>query len=408
MIGFWIVAVVLSLMVVLAMVISYLRPKDAEVPAAAYDLQVYRDQLKEVERDLERGVLSDIEGDRARTEISRRVLEADKAVQMGQGTVGSNGARSTGIIAISLVVMVGGAFGIYSQIGAPGYPDLPLETRIRMVEDARATRPDQSEVETQIGIRPRIELDADQEALVNQLRTVMEQRPEDTVGLDLLAQNEASIGNFRAARLAQTRLIEVLGETATEDQYVDLAEMMVLAAGGYVSPEAEEALARALQLSPRDGTARYYIGLMYAQQGRPDLAYPIWRNLLAESESDAPWLDPIRLQIEDVAALAGDAISVGELQQPVSIQGPTPEQIEDAANLTPEEQAAMIGAMVGGLSDRLATVGGPPQEWAQLISAYRILGDDDAADLVLAEARLVFADDAEVLELFETLPGPAQ
>ncbi len=146
----------------------------------------------------------------------------------------------------------------------------------------------------------------------------------------------------------------------------------------------------------------------HAQHGRPDLAYPIWRNLLAEMEPDAPWLDPIRLQIEDVAALAGDAISVGELQQPVSIQGPTPEQIEDAANLTPEEQAAMIGAMVGGLSDRLATVGGPPQEWAQLISAYRVLGDDDAADLVLAEARLVFADDAEVLDLFETLPGPAQ
>jgi cytochrome c-type biogenesis protein CcmH len=97
MIGFWIVAVVWSLMVVLAMVISYLRPKDAEVPAAAYDLQVYRDQLKEVERDLERGVLSDIEGDRARTEISRRVLEADKAVQMTQGTIGSNGARSQSV-----------------------------------------------------------------------------------------------------------------------------------------------------------------------------------------------------------------------------------------------------------------------------------------------------------------------
>jgi cytochrome c-type biogenesis protein CcmH len=45
---------------------------------------------------------------------------------------------------------------------------------------------------------------------------------------------------------------------------------------------------------------------MYAQQGRPDLAFPIWRNLLAESTPDAPWLGPIRLQIEEVAAMAGE------------------------------------------------------------------------------------------------------
>jgi cytochrome c-type biogenesis protein CcmH len=64
---------------------------------------------------------------------------------------------------------------------------------------------------------------------------------------------------------------------------------------------------RGLELEPRNGTARYYAGLMYAQQGRPDLAFPIWRNLMAESTADAPWLDPIRLQIEEVAALAGDA-----------------------------------------------------------------------------------------------------
>jgi cytochrome c-type biogenesis protein CcmH len=92
--------------------------------------------------------------------------------------------------------------------------------------------------------------------------------------------------------------------------------MMILAAGGYVSPEAEAALVRGLELQPRNGTARYYAGLMYAQQGRPDLAFPIWRNLLAESTPDAPWLDPIRLQIEEVAALAGERVRLADLPQP--------------------------------------------------------------------------------------------
>ena len=33
--------------------------------------------------------------------------------------------------------------------------------------------------------------------------------------------------------------------------------MMILAAGGYVSPDAEAALLRGLELEPRNGTARY-------------------------------------------------------------------------------------------------------------------------------------------------------
>jgi cytochrome c-type biogenesis protein CcmH len=81
---------------------------------------------------------------------------------------------------------------------------------------------------------------------------------------------------------------------------------------------------RGLELEPRNGTARYYAGLMYAQQGRPDLAFPIWRNLLAESTPDAPWLEPIRLQIEEVAALAGERVRLADLPQPQSVPGPRP------------------------------------------------------------------------------------
>jgi cytochrome c-type biogenesis protein CcmH len=106
--------------------------------------------------------------------------------------------------------------------------------------------------------------------------------------------------------------------------------MMILAAGGYVSPEAEAALVRGLELEPRNGTARYYAGLMYAQQGRPDLAFPIWRNLMAESTAEAPWLDPIRLQIEEVAALAGERVTLASCRSPVRppAPGPTAEQME--------------------------------------------------------------------------------
>ena len=57
----------------------------------------------------------------------------------------------------------------------------------------------------------------------------------------------------------------------------------------------------------------------------------------------------------------------------------------------------MINAMVAGLADRLANEGGTPQEWAQLISAYGVLGEIEKADLVWTEAQSVFAATPEAL-----------
>jgi len=401
--GFWIVAGLISLLVAFLILLAFLRPRTGGAPAAAYDLQVYRDQLKEVDRDLERGILTEAEATRARTEVSRRILEADRALQRVAAARTGRGALERWIVAGGLVAVVAGAVGVYFQIGAPGYPDLPLATRIAIIDEARATRPGQAEAEAEVTMRQGVPEQPEREELVAQLRTIMEQRPDDPQGMALLASNEAALGNFRAARIAQERLIEILGEEATGAHYIDLAEMMILGAGGYVSPEAEAALLRGLDLEPRNGTARYYAGLMYAQQGRPDRAFPIWRNLLAESTPDAPWLGPIRLQIEEVAALAGERVSLADLPQPASVPapGPTAEDMEAAAELPPEDRAAMIEGMVAGLASRLATEGGPPEDWARLITAFGVLGREEQAQAVYQEARGVFAEDPAALAQIE-------
>jgi cytochrome c-type biogenesis protein CcmH len=226
-------------------------------------------------------------------------------------------------------------------------------------------------------------------AMVEQLREVMQTRPEDPQGWRLLAMNEAGLGNLEAAWRAQDRLVGLLGEEAGAGDFADLAEMMIQAAGGYVSPEAERALREALRRDPSNGVARYYLGLMYAQGGRSDLAWPVWRRLLADSPEDAPWIEPVLLQIEEVSALAGDPTPVADLPRP---RGPTMEDIEAAGDMTPEERLGMIEGMVGGLAARLADGGGPPEDWARLITAYGVLGRSDAAAAIYQEARMVFAD----------------
>ncbi|MBF9061035.1 c-type cytochrome biogenesis protein CcmI [Rhodobacterales bacterium HKCCSP123] len=407
--GFWIATGAFSALVVMVLMLAVVRPRKAAVPAAAYDLQVYRDQLKEVDKDVARGVLTEEEAQRARTEVSRRLLEADRALQAAKSVEARTSTIDRLILGGGLVATVAGAFALYLQIGAPGYPDLPLATRIELVEEARATRPSQAEAEAQVPFREGVAPDPRREELVAQLREVMAERPDDPQGLALLASNEAALGNFTAAHVAQTRLIEILGPEVTGFHFIDLAEMQILAAGGYVSPEAERALMRGLQLEPRNGTARYYVGLMYAQQGRPDLAFPVWRNLMAESTADAPWLEPIRLQIEEVAFLAGFDVTLAELPQPsggAAPRGPTAEQVEAAQGMAAEDQAAMIEGMVAGLAERLATEGGPPEDWARLINAQRVLGRTEDAQAVYEEARRVFADVPQALDMLDAAAGP--
>jgi cytochrome c-type biogenesis protein CcmH len=124
---------------------------------------------------------------------------------------------------------------------------------------------------------------------------------------------------------------------------------------------------------------------------------------MAESTAEAPWLDPIRLQIEEVAALAGERVTLAELPQPSSAPapGPTAEQMEAASELPPEDRAAMIEGMVAGLADRLAREGGPPEDWARLITAFGVLGRIDQAQAVYDEALGVFADDPAAIEQIE-------
>jgi cytochrome c-type biogenesis protein CcmH len=403
--GFWMLAGLLALLIGASLVMSAWRRRDGGDPTAAYDLQIYRDQLREIDRDVARGVLTEDEAGRIRTEVSRRVLEADRALQAS--TEEAHAARPQRIAVVALVaVTVAGSFALYyAVLGAPGVVDQPIETRIALIEQQRATRDTQLEREAMVPVQVFEDPDTRRAELVQQLRETMQEHPDEPEGLQLLAREEARVGNFVAARTAQAHRIEVLGDAAELQDYLDLAELMFMAAGGYVSPEGEALLNRVLDEDPRNGAARYYIGLMYAQQGRPDLGYPIWRNLLAESQPGDPWLPALRDRIEIVAAMAGDDVTLDQLPQPpmeapfAPFAGPSQEDMAAAEDMSPEDRQAMIEGMVAGLSERLATEGGTPEEWARLIRAYMVLGQPERALPVYEEALSAFARSDAALEI---------
>ena len=391
--GFWMAAGIIVAMVAVVLGQALRRGgAQAAAPAGAEDVAIYRDQLAEVDRDLARGTLPATEAQRLKVEISRRLLAAD--ARSGERRAAGHSPLLAGLAVVALALA--GAAWLYWRLGAPGYADLPLAARLAQIDADFAHRPSQAMDEA---AAPRMDgvpqADPKLLELIAQLRQVVKQHPDDVKGLGFLARYEGALGNFDAAITAQRHLIAVKGTQATAEDQTTLAELMIFAAGGLVSPETEQVLIAALKLDPRNAPARYYSGLMFAQGGRPDRAFALWRPLLEESAPDAPWVQPIRDQIEAVAAAAGV-----RYQLP-AVKGPSAGDMAAAAEMTPEERQQMIEGMVGGLEARLMAEGGPVEDWTRLIGALDVLGATERAQSAYDRARAAYAADPGALSALQ-------
>ena len=396
---FWIISAALALLIAALFALALLtRRAEAEHPAA-YDLRIYRDQLKEVERDLARGVINEADAERIRTEVGRRVLAAD--AQLAIADVSSQQPRSL-TIAIATVIallLTGGGVAIYTQLGTPGLGDLPHKARLQASQDLYSSRSSHEAFLARLPVRNAPQQEAGYLELVERLREAVASRPDELQGQQFLAQSEARLGNYAAARAAQSAVIRLKGEAAGASDFVTMAQMYITEADGYVSPEAEAALRRALRADRTDPVARYFLGQMWLQNDRPDRAFGLWSQLLNEGPEEAPWIAPIRQSIDDIAWLAGvDYTQPAPSEMATDMPGPTVQDIENAGEMTPEERQEMVQSMVQRLNDRLATEGGTPEEWARLISAYGSLGDEGRARAIWLEAQQRFADTPDALE----------
>lgn len=380
---FWIAAATLTLAIAVVLLLS-LRSAGRKIRSTPMSASIAI-KLREVGRDLERGTLPAAEAGRLRTEISRRLLEADRAKELPAG-------RGAPVVAgLAVILLLAAGFGLYLKLGAPDYPDMPLASRYAAAAELKANRPTQAQMEA---AAPPLTLDGAQDAafldLMEKLRAAVHANPDDLRGQQLLAKNEAALGRFSAAAVAQSQVVALKGNDAAATDYVDLADYLILAAGGGVSSEAEAALTETLRRDPQNAEARFYSGLLLAQTGRPDLAFRLWADLLETSPPGSPWIPAIRQDLPRLALLAGvDYTLPPEAAPPIA--GPSAADISAGDDMTPQDRDAMVRGMVDRLSDRLSREGGPPEDWARLIFSLGVLGEVEKAAAVWAEAQEVFA-----------------
>ena len=318
-----------------------------------HDVSVYKDQLAEITRDRQRGVITEAEAKEAEREVQRRLLAA---AEEAERTVAPTARREWITPAAIALVTPAAAVGLYLWLGSPGAPDRPLAERTQEMEQVQHM-----------------------EAAVLQLAQRLSNDPSDLEGWAMLGRGYMAMNRYadaaNAFRQAKERGLDnaeinaALGEALTADN------------DGVVTASARTAFEQALQQAPREPRSRYYLALASYQAGDPEEAFQEWQALLRESPEDAPWVPLLRQNLTELATEL--EMPAGSLDlsaaAPRAPSGPSREQVEAIESMTPEEQAAMIEGMVDSLAARLEAEPDNLEGWLRLAQSYLVLGREQEA-----------------------------
>ena len=390
---FWFLVAIMTVVAVALILLPFVRRRLGPQARESFDLAVYRDQLAELARDQERGLVSAEEAATARLEIERRMLAAAPARKAGAEPVSAASKAARITLLAAAILGPAGAVALYLDRGSPNMPDAPFAARGHGPGD-RTTDVDFAQIES----------------MVKQLAAKMKADPDDPKGWSMLARSYMVLGKYDDAANAFAQVSRLDGANA--EAQAGRGEALVYASDGMVTPAAKEAFAAALALDSKEPRARFYLGLARMQEGEPDKALAAWEALAADSPPDAPWLPQLR---EEIAKLGGvlkeppkkqppaSASASGSASGSGSASAPGSSEASASAAATPAPKAdgkgkdpglAQIAAMVDGLATKMKSNPDDLNGWAMLARSYMTL--EKYGDAAAAYAQVARLDKANV------------
>lgn len=352
---FWIILAVLGLIAAAILALPLLRVSRGEPGWQEGALAIYADQLKEVEADATRGVITSDEAQAATIEIKRRILAVSRAeVEPSDLAAGTNGG-GRGLIAAVAVVTPLAAFAIYMGLGAPGTPSLAFADRQEEQQEAA-------------------EIAELTNRLLNRLRADPDGGP--TQGWVLLAQTYMRMGRYPDASEALAVVVErPEADSAIWSQY---AEALIAKENGVITPLANRAIERAVEMDPTNPAGTYYKALSLEQAGQGEAAHDLLTERLYAEQGFAPWMELFVMQANRIGqALGRESIDLASFApvSPPQAPGPTEADVAAAAEMSEEDRAAFVRSMVARLAQRLEDEPNDLDGWIRLANAYDVLGE---------------------------------
>ncbi len=373
MIVFWIAAVALSIAVFAGLSWPLLRRPQlgSNLTRVDYDLSVYKDQLLEVTRDIERGVLSQDQAQAARAEIERRMLGAAQKkspAQTGDGVSTSVHPVSTRVlIALILVVIPLGSLALYWRLGQPGMRDFPYAQRSHAA------------AQNQIAGQPSV---AQLDAMIKDIKARLAKDPKSPRNWLILGRTYEMRGDMSNAVGAYEKLVET--SNRFPGAVLTLAEAKFKLSNRIMNDAIMALFKEGKAKDPTNPMPYYYLAVGQEQFKNFPAALKEYVGLLQHSPENANWISNIQMRMKNVAKKMGVAVPVVKMLPPLEAAskappsgGPTAQQVQEAQKMTPAQRQVLIRSMVDLLAQKLQKNPDDLAGWRRLANAYKILGDKD-------------------------------
>ncbi|WP_441005666.1 c-type cytochrome biogenesis protein CcmI [Rhizobium sp. WSM4643] len=375
---FWILVAALTAALAVILLYPLLRGAKAADNIRAGETAVYRDQLRELDRDLDGGLITPEEADYARAEIGRRLI-AVSADETAETPKPARHHRFTEAFVLLLLPVLG--LCLYLTTGRPDLPSQPLEARLENPGNDLAV-------------------------LITKAERHLAEKPDDGKGWDVLAPIYFRTMRINDAQVAYRNAIRLLGPSPV--RLDGLAETLMAVSDGVVTEEARQVLEQSLTLEPDNPRARFYIALSMEQAGRPDEARQAFEALAKQSPADAPWLPLVNQHVAVNGGAPAGAGSAASGANPAASGAnpaasganpapgnPTQQDVTAAETMNAGDRQQMIRGMVESLDAKLSEDPNNFEGWMRLVRSYAVLNDKDRASGALKRGLAAFPPPGE-------------
>ena len=260
--------------IALAFVIPSLLPgarKEPDSQNKEANVDVYRDQLSELEADLQNGIISREQYQQDRDEIERRLLDDVSAGQKVLKKKRTDLTANRGPVYAIAILLPVIATALYFRIGNPAAMSAsPSASRAPFAEGSRGNAPMSQQ---------------DIEANVAALAKRMEQNPGDAAGWIMLGRSCLTLQKYNDATNAYARAASLKQDDA--DVWADYAFAMGMANGKSLLGQPGELISKALALDPENPKALELAGSAAFEAKNYRDAINYWQRLLQKTPTDS-------------------------------------------------------------------------------------------------------------------------
>ena len=294
MIMFSVVAAILVAAALLFIVPPLWRRRDQHsVQRDRSNLEIYKDQLRELEADLSNGTLSQEQFEQGQLELERRLLE-DVTPEANQKLVKDDRGEGRGAaITVMLLVPLLAVF-IYLIRGTPA-----------------ALSPDKITVAEQAGKGPAHAVTAEQiNAMVEGLAQRLQNNPQDAEGWRMLGRSYVALGRYQDAIVALDRAVAMIPNDP--DLLADYADALAMTSGQTLEGKPMEMVQRALKLDPNHEKSLWLAGTAAYNEGNYSGAIDYWNRLLKQ-------MSPGSKESQQVMSIIAEAQDLADGKTPAPV-----------------------------------------------------------------------------------------